>query len=121
MERADLNLSVRLGGGKIEIEAKPCLLEESLQLAGFEIKVLHTPGHTPGSVCYQIGDCLFTGDTLFADSVGAEFPPYGNLQTEIDSIRRELFSLSKDYLCYPGHGESTSLFNERKSNMYCRL
>ncbi len=115
------NLSTRIFGRSVIVETEPEVLDESLELAGFTVKVLHTPGHTPGSVCYHIGDVIFTGDTLFADSIGAELPPFGYSMTEIESIRRELFSIDEDCLCYPGHGAHTSLHYERKNNLYCRI
>ena len=94
---------------------------ERLDLAGFLVDVIHTPGHTPGSVCFRVEDCLFTGDTLFKDTIGGEFPPHGDTATEIISIRRQLFSIEEDLACYPGHGEPTSLHYERKYNLYCRI
>ena len=73
-----------------------------LQLAGLEIHVLHTPGHTPGSVCYQIGNRLFTGDTLFDHGWGRTDLPGGNEKQIFDSLRR-LMPLTKTLQIYPGH------------------
>lgn len=119
--RPDYNLSKRLFGKEIKLKTPPVPLKEEISAAGFKITVLHTPGHTPGSVCYRIEDALFTGDTLFADSIGAELPPFGDTETEIASIWRELFTISEDCICYPGHGDETSLFYERENNLYCRI
>ena len=83
-----------------------------LRLAGLEIRVLHTPGHTPGGVTYQIGDALFTGDTLFQGSYGRTDFPGGNYATEMSSIRR-LLSMPGDRAVYPGHGPQTTLAAER--------
>ena len=89
-----------------------------LEIADLSFRVIHTPGHTPGSVCYLCGSAIFTGDTLFRESIGGDFPPYGDLQTEIRSIREGLFCLENDYDCFPGHGERTTLDHERKNNPF---
>ena len=86
---------------------------EKLHLAGLDITVLHTPGHTLGSVCYQIGDVLFTGDTMFSGSYGRTDFPGGDEMTLFRSLRR-LLKLEKDYIVCPGHGEPTSIFQERE-------
>lgn len=85
----------------------------TLRLAGLEIAVLHTPGHTLGSVCYRIGDVLFTGDTMFCGSYGrTDFP--GGDEAELYRSLRRLLRLDKDYLVLSGHGEPTSIFQERE-------
>lgn len=123
LSRPDYNLSTRIFGKPLSIAAHAVALQDgdTPEIAGFSPVVLHTPGHTQGSVCYRFKNALFTGDTLFRDSVGGEFPPFGNLQTEIDSIRSQLFSIGQDCVCYPGHGEQTSLFYEKQNNVYCRI
>ena len=84
-----------------------------LHLAGLDIKVLHTPGHTLVSVCYQTADVLFTGDTMFRASYGRTDFPGGNEGELFRSLRR-LLKLEKDYIVCPGHGEPTSIFQERE-------
>ncbi len=86
-----------------------------LHIAGLDIAVLHTPGHTPGGVCYRIGNALFTGDTLFAHGYGRTDFPGGDLRTLIGSLRR-LMRLEEDLTVYPGHGEVSSLSRERGGN-----
>ena len=83
-----------------------------LHLAGLEILVLHTPGHTKGSVCYRIGNALFTGDTLFRQGYGRTDFPGGDFAELMASLKR-LLRLGEDLAVYPGHGESTTLFRER--------
>ncbi len=83
-----------------------------LTLAGLDIRVLHTPGHTPGSVTYRIRGSLFTGDTLFQGSYGRTDFPGGSWQQEMASIRK-LMALGGDHPVYPGHGPQTSLEMER--------
>ena len=73
-----------------------------LTFAGLEIRVLHTPGHTPGSVCYLIGDHLFTGDTLFEHGWGRTDFPGGDEHALFASLRR-LMPLTKQYPFHPGH------------------
>lgn len=87
-----------------------------LRIGEREIRVLHTPGHTPGGVCYQIEDTLFTGDTLFAGSCG-RIDIGGNAQDMRASLAR-LAALDGDFAVCPGHGESSTLDWERKHNPY---
>ena len=90
-----------------------------LQLAGLSIRVLHTPGHTLGSVCLTVEDTMFSGDTLFQDSCGRTDLPGGSW-TEICASLNRLASLEVDYKVYPGHGPSTTLAEEKKYNPYMR-
>ncbi len=90
---------------------------ETLLLCGLTIGVLHTPGHTPGSVCFQIGTLLFTGDTLFAGSCGRTDLPGGNWQTIKKSLAF-LRNLQAPYQVFPGHGEATTLEKEKARNPY---
>ena len=88
-----------------------------LNLAGLAISVLHTPGHTPGSVCLLVDHAMFSGDTLFAGSCGRTDLPGGNWATILKSLRR-LSSIEADFQVYPGHGESTTLAEEKLYNPY---
>ena len=90
-----------------------------LNPAGIPVEVLHTPGHTPGSVCLKSGDHLFSGDTLFAMSCGRTDLPGGSWKTIQNSLGR-LASLEGSYWVHPGHGESTTLAQEKKYNPYMR-
>lgn len=85
---------------------------DALLLGGLTVEVLHTPGHTPGSVCYRIGDHLFTGDTLFHRGYGRTDFPGGSMRELMHSLRR-LHSIPQDLPFHPGHGESATLFEER--------
>jgi hydroxyacylglutathione hydrolase len=77
--------------------------EQILSVGALKIKVLHTPGHTPGSVCFLIEEALFTGDTLFIDSCGRTDLPGGNPQDLKKSFSDVLFPLEDDLMVYPGH------------------
>lgn len=90
-----------------------------LSLAGLTIQVLATPGHTKGSVCYLCEDALFTGDTLFAGSIGRTDLPGGSYQTIRVSLDR-LTALEENYLVFPGHGERSDLHTEKRTNPYLR-
>ena len=103
------------------LEADRDLTEgEVLDLAGMRFTVLHTPGHTPGSVCFRCGDALFAGDTLFAGSCGRTDLPGGSWADMLLSLRR-LAGLEGDCAVYPGHGETTTLEQERRSNPYMQM
>lgn len=83
-----------------------------------EIKIIHTPGHTPGSVCFLVGKSLFSGDTLFYTSVGRTDFEGGSFQQLQDSIVNKLFKLDDDVDVYPGHDSKTTIGYEKKYNSY---
>jgi len=82
--------------------------------AGISFTVLHTPGHTKGSVCYQVGDTLFSGDTMFYQSYGRVDLPGGNNMQMALSLKR-LLKLDEKTVVYPGHGMRTKIAWERRS------
>lgn len=90
---------------------------DMLNICGIELKVISTPGHTDGSVCFLTNNALFTGDTLFNGSVGRTDFKSGNREDMVLSIKK-LFALSGDYAVYPGHDEFTTLEHERKYNIF---
>ena len=90
---------------------------QELTLAGLTFTVHHTPGHTPGSVCLRFGDILFTGDTLFAGSIGRTDFPCGSNREMMDSL--DYLKTLEDHLTvYPGHGPSTTMGREKQYNPY---
>ena len=93
---------------------------ERLELAGFEIDVLPTPGHSPGHVTFSIPDedAIFSGDVLFQQSIGRTDLPGGNHDTLLDSIRMLVETLPSETAVYPGHMGTTSLGAERASNPF---
>lgn len=82
------------------------------------LRVLHTPGHTPGSICLYAPGHLFSGDTLFADSVGRTDMAGGDARALAASIREKLAPLPDDTEVYPGHGGQSTIGRERKRNMF---
>lgn len=92
---------------------------DELPFGGGTVRVLHTPGHTAGGVCYALGDLLFTGDTLFCGSMGRVDLPGGSSEQMNVSLRR-LWELEGDRTVYPGHGEATTLEKERRTNIYMK-
>ena len=89
-----------------------------LHLAGLDISVLDTPGHTPGSVCLICEKVMFSGDTLFAGSCGRT--DLGGSWPQIQNSLHRLSSIEADFVVFPGHGESTTLADEKRYNPYMR-
>lgn len=79
----------------------------------YALRAIHTPGHTPGSVCFLIGEHLFSGDTLFPGGPGNTANPYASFPTIIESIQSKLFTLDDEVQVLPGHGKPTTIGRER--------
>lgn len=98
---------------------------DSIELGKRALSVIHTPGHTPGSLCFEIADpdagrLLFSGDTLFRRSVGRTDLPGGDSATLLRSIKERLYSRDLDTVVIPGHGATTKLGDEAKANPFVR-
>ena len=99
---------------------------QRLEWDGFSATVHHTPGHSPGGVCFAIGPMpsggeeLIVGDTLFASSIGRTDLPGGDYKTLISSIRNVLFVFPDTVVVHPGHGASTTIGDERRNNPFLR-
>ena len=89
-----------------------------LQLGTYNIKALHTPGHSPGSVCYYAPGAIFTGDSIFAGSIGRTDFPGGDHRSLIDGVRTKILSLDGNLRIYPGHGPASTVERERKTNPF---
>lgn len=92
----------------------------TIPFGDYELKVLHTPGHTPGGCCLYREGMVITGDTLFADSVGRTDFPGGSLEALMKSIHDKLLTLPDDTVVYPGHGPTSTIGWERIRNPYLR-
>jgi len=91
---------------------------ETLRWHDLDIRVLHTPGHTPGSVCFLIGPELIAGDTLFKRSIGRTDLPGGSFETLMFSIQNTLYALPPETVVHPGHGPSTTIGEEMLDNPF---
>ncbi|MCC8167939.1 MAG: MBL fold metallo-hydrolase [Clostridiales bacterium] len=94
--------------------------EQEIDLAGFHIRVLHTPGHTVGGCCYYFPyeDVVFSGDTLFCESVGRTDFPMGSMADLVRGVKQKLMVLPERTAVYPGHNEATTIEHERMYNPY---
>jgi len=94
--------------------------KSKLDINGKEIKIIHVPGHSPGSLCFFLEDekKLFSGDALFSGSIGRTDLPGGNYQLLVNGIRDKLLSMQDDIEVFPGHGPSTSVGNEKLTNPF---
>ena len=94
---------------------------EIIKWGNDEILVVHTPGHTPGGVCFLVGKILITGDTLFEGSVGRWDLTGGDGAMLFKSIKEKIMALDDDIAIYPGHGGISTIGDERKHNPYLRM
>lgn len=99
-------------------EMTPISGGQVLDLAGLEIKVLHTPGHSPGSVSFLVGESLFDGDLVFRGSIGRTDFPGGDFQALMDSVRQHVFVLPNETRIYPGHMGATTVGWEKRTNPF---
>lgn len=107
----------------VDIKRKPAFFleeKEPLPFDDFKIKIIHTPGHTPGSVCLLLDKWLFTGDTLFYGSVGRTDIPLASQEALIGSIKGKILLLPEDTIVYPGHGQLSTIGEEISSNPFLR-
>ncbi len=120
--------TMRLFGLNVGRGHEPLPIDETLQHGGtirfgaFSLAVIHTPGHTPGSCCFALEDRkerrLFSGDTLFAGSIGRTDLWGGNMDQELASIRERLFKLPDETVVLPGHGPETRIGEEKRENPF---
>lgn len=123
LEEPTMNLSIGMGGNPCIVEADRFLKDEVvLDLLHTKVKVLHTPGHTAGGVCYLFVQekIMLSGDTLFEGSIGRTDFPTGSMSTLVRSIKEKLMVLEDEIIVYPGHEGETSISRERKFNPYIR-
>lgn len=119
---AQKNLSSYMG--EDFVSGKPDVLMKDgdiFHLGKETFKVIHTPGHTQGGICLRFSDFIITGDTLFAGSIGRTDLPGGNSQQLLDSIKNKLFTLSEKLIVLPGHGDSSTIEEEKVGNPFVGL
>ena len=122
LKNPQLNLSSLFG---FAIKSPPAgrLLEEGdiIEIGSLRLKVIHTPGHTPGSISLLGDQIVFTGDTLFKESIGRTDFSYGSGEELIKSIKYKLLTLGDNTLVFPGHGPSTTIGEEKKRNPFINI
>ncbi len=122
LHNPEYNLTSSFMGQSFTLDADIYLQDDvSIFVAGYKIKCIEVPGHTPGGMCYYFENeaVLFSGDTLFCESVGRSDFPGGNGRALYNGIRNKLFALPDEVVVYPGHMESTSIGHEKKNNPFC--
>jgi hydroxyacylglutathione hydrolase len=93
---------------------------QEIEVGTYKIKVIHTPGHSPGGVCLHAPGAVFTGDTLFAGSVGRTDFQGGDHQKLINGVKEKIFPLGDSLRVYPGHGPASTIGKERLTNPFFR-
>jgi len=112
----------RLDAGALHTRPDGFLEEgQSLQVGNYTLSVIHTPGHSPGGVCLYAPGAVFTGDTLFAGSVGRTDFPGGSHELLVQGVRQKIFPLGDSLRVYPGHGPDSTIGRERMNNPFFRL
>ncbi|MBQ6601725.1 MAG: MBL fold metallo-hydrolase [Clostridia bacterium] len=120
LQDGDKSLASGFGFEQNSVKADKILCDgDELALGDFSVRVIHTPGHTRGSVCYAVSDMIFSGDTLFKGTVGRTDFPGGSFDEIVKSLSKLAF-LEGDYKVYPGHDVSTTLERERRYNPYMK-
>ena len=118
LESSEDSLSARFALNQTEFTPDYLLNDgDVINIGSLSIRVIHTPGHTEGSVCFAVANVIFSGDTLFRQSVGRTDLPTGDREAQKESLKK-LFALTEDYTVYPGHAEPTTLSYERSYNPY---
>jgi Zn-dependent hydrolases, including glyoxylases len=116
-----LNLSKMFMFGITSPKAERLLEDKDrIILGNLELEIIHTPGHTPGSISIKVNGVVFTGDALFAGGIGRTDFAYGDGAQLIKSITENLFSLDDETIIYPGHGPMSTIAREKRSNPFLR-
>ena len=93
---------------------------QEINVGSYKVSVIHTPGHSPGGVCFHTHGAVFTGDTLFAGSIGRTDFPGGDHNKLVNNVVKKIFPLGDHLRVYPGHGPFTTIGKERMSNPFFR-
>lgn len=113
------NLSSYFGPGLVQKKADVLLQDgQELIVGNQRLKVISTPGHSPGGVCFLCTEGLFSGDTLFAGSIGRTDFPGGSLDQLLAGVKQKLLVLPEETRVFPGHGEETSIGEEKRDNPF---
>ncbi|MCR4435418.1 MAG: MBL fold metallo-hydrolase [Clostridiales bacterium] len=113
------NLSSLMGSSSSFREADGLLKDgDVLEVGGMELEIIHTPGHTPGGICIKADKLIFSGDTLFKDSIGRTDLGNGNFEVLVHSIKSRLMVLDDTVAVYPGHGDFSTIGHEKRNNPF---
>lgn len=113
------NKPVKSIGRKIDIVSDIYLKDgDELSIGSINLKIIHTPGHSPGGISILIDGAVFTGDTLFAGSIGRTDFYKGNMEDILSSIKNKLFTLPEYTKVYPGHGPASTIAREKNTNPF---
>lgn len=118
-----LNMAAASFGMTVDNSPPPDLLindGDTINIGNIKLKVIHTPGHSPGGVSFHTNGIVFVGDTLFAGSIGRTDFPGGDYNTLISSVRNKLFVLGDDVQALTGHGPATTIGQEKRTNPFFR-
>lgn len=109
-----------MGMPEMEIPQIDVFIEDGdvIKVGNIEIKVIHTPGHTQGGVCYYTDGVLFSGDTIFREAVGRCDLQGGNFEQIVESIKNKIYKLPDETVIYPGHGKPTTVGWEKEHNLF---
>ncbi len=119
LRNSKINHSDLIGDKTIEIDADVKLKDnDEISIGKIKFKIIHTPGHSKGSICIKFGKVIFTGDTLFEGSIGRTDLEGGSFEEIIKSIKEKIITLPNDTVVYPGHGPSTTVENEKANNPF---
>lgn len=119
LKNSRMNYSAEMGFPHVEMSADKLLSDrDELMLGDTKLSIIHTPGHSLGGICIYCEGSLFSGDTLFACSIGRTDLVGGSLDEIIDSIKGKLLTLPDDTAVYPGHGPSSTILIEKKRNPF---
>jgi len=119
LEDPELNMSGMMYVQPLSLTADRYIADgETLQMGELELKFFHTPGHTPGGICILVENAVFSGDTLFEQSIGRTDFPGSSYQAIVKSIREKLFVLPDETAVYPGHMGPTSIGFEKENNPF---
>lgn len=119
LEDPNLNMSRMTGGVGLSLNADLYVTDgQTLKVGDMELKFLHTPGHTPGGMCILVGAVVFSGDTLFLQSIGRTDFPGSSYAAIAESIEKKLFTLPNDTDVFPGHMAPTTIGFEKENNPF---
>jgi glyoxylase-like metal-dependent hydrolase (beta-lactamase superfamily II) len=121
LRNSRLNYSAEMGYPAVEMSGDRFLEDgDILELGAEKLNIIHTPGHSKGGICIYCSGSLFSGDTLFACSIGRTDLAGGDMDEIISSIKTKLLTLPEDTAVYPGHGPSSTIMIEKKRNPFLR-